>query len=93
MDTRSTDDTRKDLKAQTVEEVMKCIKPQVVKFDIDGCKLHFLTVLGSPHDFDLTDYFIGLTVLPVIVWNFRPVSRGIQLLRAYPLRRVSHIGA
>jgi hypothetical protein len=60
---------------------------------MDGCKLHFLTVLGCPYDFDLTDYFIGLIVHPVIVWDFRPVSKGIQLLRAYPLRRVSHSGA
>jgi hypothetical protein len=51
---------------------------------MDGCKLHFLTVLGCPYDFDLTDYFIGLIVLPVIVWDFRPVSKGIQLLRSLP---------
>jgi hypothetical protein len=48
MDTRSTGGTRKDLKTQTVEEVMKCIKSQVVKVDIGGYKLQFLTVLGSP---------------------------------------------
>jgi hypothetical protein len=47
MNARCTGDTCKELKTQTTEEAMKCTKSQVVKDDIDGCKLHFLTVLGS----------------------------------------------
>jgi radical SAM superfamily enzyme len=64
MTAHCTSDTCKELKTQTTEEAMKCTKSQVVKDDIDGCKLHFLTVLGSPYELNMTDYFIGLTTLP-----------------------------
>jgi len=43
MDARCTGDTCKVLKTQTTEEAMKCTKAQVVKDDVDGCKLYILT--------------------------------------------------
>jgi hypothetical protein len=56
MDARCTGDTCKVLKTQTTEEAMKCTKSQVVKDDVDGCKLHSETILGTSSWLALTDY-------------------------------------
>jgi hypothetical protein len=49
MNSRCNGDTCKELKTQTADESMKCTKTQVVKDDINGCKLHSLIVLGSSY--------------------------------------------
>ena len=64
MDARCTGDVCSVLKSQTVEEAMKCTKARDVKEDVDGCKLHLLTVLGRSYGLHVADYLVGLTALP-----------------------------
>lgn len=63
MDARCDGDVCKELKTQTAEESMKCTVPQVVKEDIDGCKLNQRSALTRPSH-DLTNNVAGLTTLP-----------------------------
>lgn len=50
------------LKTQSSEEAMKCTKQRVVEEDIDGCKLHLLTVYLAR--LSPTDYLTGVTEIP-----------------------------
>lgn len=43
---------------------MNCTKAQVVKEDIDGCKLDLLTSMGRSHELVPANSLVGLPTLP-----------------------------
>jgi hypothetical protein len=66
MDARCTGDTCSELKTQTADVGMNCTTPQVVKDDINGCKLYSLCIRTSSK-LKLANYVTGLTTLPGMV--------------------------